>query len=289
MNRRAFTLVELMVGAAVASVLAVAIFALMNAGMILSAKNLSINLTSNSMRTALDRVEQAVQQAETMPQLIDTAGNPVAAGSAAGIRFDRTVGSPYVVTLIGGVVPSTSTSLTLTRTTNSMAPPPVPRAGDVVRLSGTATTLRPHVQSVVAGAVTAALRQPFTVNLTAALGTTVDPIATNIVTANLVRSVAFIVMPANGKPELRYYDRYDTTPVGSLNDPAYYFVVTDQIGTGMGDATPFSIVTYDAKPFVNFSLRVRSSGFDRGIRSLQRDQYNTFARTDTYIRPKILP
>ena len=91
MKRQAFTLIEILVGAAISSVLAVGVFALMNAGMILSAKNLSLNLTSNSMRSALDRVEQVVQLGDTTDslsraQLINTSGTVVATGPAAGDR-----------------------------------------------------------------------------------------------------------------------------------------------------------------------------------------------------------
>jgi type II secretory pathway pseudopilin PulG len=287
MKRKAFTIVELLVGTAVASVLALAIFALMNAGMILSAKNLSLNLTSNSMRSTLDRVEQVVQMADTMPELIDNTGTVVTTGPAAGIKFDRTVGSPYVVSLSGGNIPSAATSLTLTRSTHAVASPPAPSPGDIVRIATTPTTLRPRIQSVVAGTVNAQSRQPFTANLTAALGTTVTPITATVVSARLVRNVALLVMPANGKPEMRYYHTFDTTT--NLNDPARYVVVTDQIGVAAEDSTPFSIVQYEGKSYVNFSLRVRASNADNGIRGQQLDHFNTYSRTETQIRPKILP
>ena len=287
MKCRAFTILEILVGAAISSVLAVAIFALMNAGMILSAKNLSLNLTSNSMRTALDRVEQVVQQGDTMPELINTAGTVVTTGPAAGIKFDRAVGSPYVVTVSGTSIPSATTGLTLTRSTHSVASPPVPKAGDIVRIATTATTLRPRIQSVVVGAVSGLSRQPCTVTFEAALGTTVTVSAGNIVSARLVRNAAFLVMPSGGKPELRYSDSFETTT--NLNDSTKYVVVTDQIGVAAEDATPFSLTTLGGQSFVSFSLRVRASNNDRGIRSQQRDEYNTYSRTETFIRPKTAP
>ena len=133
----------------------------------------------------------------------------------------------------------------------------------------------------------AQLRQPFTANLTAALGTTVTPVAATIVSARLIRNVAFIVMPANGKPELRYYHTFDTTT--NYNDPTKYSVITDQIGTDSTDATPFSLVTYDSKSYVSFSLRVRASNADRGMRGQQKNDFNTYNRTETLIRPKTTP
>lgn len=283
MKRQAFTLVEVLVGTAVSAVLATAIFALLNAGMILSAKNLSLNLTSNSMRTALDRVEQGVQMGNAMPTLIDTAGADVAAGSAAGIKFDRVVGSPYVVTLPAGGIPASATTLTLTRSTHPVASPPVPSAGDIILITVNEATLRARIQSV-GNPVAGAGRQSFLITLTAPLGTAVAPITATIVSSRLVRNVAFLVKPANGKPELRYYQTFDTTT--NLNNPAGYTVVTDQIGTAAADATPFSIVPVGTQSFVSFSLRVRASNADQGIRSQQRDQFNTYSRIETLIRPK---
>ena len=286
MKCRAFTLVEVLIGTAVSSVIAVAIFALTNAGMILSAKNLSLNLTSNSIRTALDRVEQVVQVGDTMPTLINTTGADVASGLAAGIKFDRAVGGPFVITAPVGGLPAATTTLTMTRSTHAVASPPAPRVGDIVKIA-TATGLRPRIQSLTTGTVDAQLRQPFTATLAATLGTAVPLTAGTIMSANLVRNVAFISMPSNGRQELRYYDSFDTTV--SLNDATKYIVVTDQMGVTAPDTTPFSLVMIEDKSFVNFSLRVRASSNANAIRGRERDQFNTYSRTDTQIRPKTLP
>lgn len=282
---RAFTLVEILVGTAVSSIIAMAIFAMMNAGMILSAKNLALNLTSNSMRSALDRVEQVVQMGDRMPTLLDTTGATMTAGPAAGIRFDRFLGAPFVVTTVAGIIPSTGMTLTLTRSTHAVASPPAPAPGDIVRIATTADTLRPQIQSVVAGLVDAQSRQSFVVTLTAPLGTTVSVLSGSILTAKTVRHAAFVVMPASGRQELRYYDNFATA---NLSNPAKYILVTDQMGVQAADTTPFSIVSRGARPFVSFSLRVRSDK-NAGIRAMQRDEFNTFSRTETLIRPKTIP
>ena len=174
MKRRAFTLLELLVAVAISSILAVGMFALLNAGMILSAKNLSLNLTSNSMRTALDRVEHEVQLCDTtdatsVPQLINTSGAVVTTGPAAGVQFDRAIGSPYVVTVTGGTIPSSTTSLTLTRSKHPLASPPIPQPGDIVRIALTDAAMRPRIQSKNVGTVDAQLREPCTVTFEAAL------------------------------------------------------------------------------------------------------------------------
>ena len=286
MKTRGFTLVEMIIGAAVTSILALAVFAVMNASMVLSAKNLSLNLTSNSLRSALDHVEQSVQMGYNMPTLVTASGAATNVQPAAGITFDKFLGSPYVVTVPGGGIPASTTVLTLTRSTDAVASPPIPRAGDIIRLATTASTLRPHIQSVVVGAVDAQLHQAFTITLTAALGTAVNPTSGTILTAEVIRNVAFIVVPNSGKQELRYYASFDAT--GDVNDVTKYAMVIDQIGSGTVDATPFTLTTYESKPFVSFSIRVRASSWDQGLRS-QRDSFNTYNRVETLLRPKIIP
>jgi prepilin-type N-terminal cleavage/methylation domain-containing protein len=287
MNKHGFTLVELIVGAAVASIIAVAIFALMNAGVILSAKNLSLNLTSNSLRGALDRVEQAVQRGDSMPQLVDNNGAPVSAGAAPGIKFDLYVGSPFIITAGAGGLPASTTTLTLTRSTNAIASPPPPRPGDVIVIANTSASLRPRIQSVTTGAVDAQLRQPFTITLDAPLGTAVVPTAGTILSSKLVRSVGFMVRPSNGCQELRYYDTFDTTT--NYDDPTRYVLITDKLGDDAADTTPFSLAQIEGKTFLNLSLRVRASDTDKGIRGRQRDSFNTYNRVETVVRPKTVP
>ena len=47
--------------------------------------------------------------------------------------------------------------------------------------------------------------------------------------ARLVRQEAFIVVPTNGKNELRFYPSFQVT--SDIDDPASYVLVTDQLGT----------------------------------------------------------
>jgi type II secretory pathway pseudopilin PulG len=287
MRRGGFTIIELLIGTVVASIMSVAIFALMNTGMILSAKNLSLNLTSNSMRQSLDRIEQVIQQGDTLPQLINANGGIVTSGPAAGIAFDRYVGGPYVVTIAGGTLPASSTSLVLTRSTNAIASPPIPRVGDIVRIDSTANTVRPHVQTVTPGAVDAQNRQPITVTLSAPLGISVTLGVSSVKTAKLVRSVALLVKPKNGRQELRYYESFDTT--SNLNDPTRYAVVTDQIDVDPEDTTPFSMTSSSGKTFVSFSVRTRAAMAVNRLQTLQRERFNTHARIEAYVRPKTIP
>ncbi|MDB6150367.1 MAG: hypothetical protein JWQ44_1815 [Chthoniobacter sp.] len=282
---RGFTLVELLVSGAIASTIGIAVFMFMHAGMFLAAKNLSLNLTSNSMRTALDRVENVLQQGDNNPSLIDATGAPATA-PAAGVKVDQFLGAPYVVTAPVTGLPATTTSMTLTRSTNALASPPLPKAGDVIRIDGTDATVRPRVASVVVGAINSA-RQPITVTLTEPLGTPVIFVSSTVITAKLVRPVAFIVLPNGSRKELRYYDRFE--PVPNVHDATQYVVVSDQIGLQGEDATPFSMSQIAGKNFVAFSLRVRASDYDRRLFGKQVDEFNTFSRVETYVRPKVNP
>lgn len=286
--QRAFTLVEVLIATSISSAVGLAVFAFLNAGMYLTAKNLSLNYTSDQMQSALDQVEQALQQGDSNPTLIDTTGATVTNAAAAGVRFDRFVGGPWVVTTNSGTIASSATSLTITRSTHSLASPPLPAVGDIIRIDGTPSTLRPRVSnSATSDTTDAALRRnTLTFPLAAALGTTVTN-NSGTLTAKVIRRVAFLVMPNGNKRELRYYPSFEITT--NLNDPTRYKVITDQIGSQPADSTPFTLSTVSGKTFVNFSLRVGSTTYNNSLRRQQSDEYNTFTRIESVLRPKVNP
>lgn len=286
LHRRAFTLVEMLIGAAMACVVGLAVFAVLHAGMLLAARNLSVNLTNNSMRGALDRTEQILQQADTMPVLIDTAAAP-ATGPAAGVSFDGYLGGPYVVSAPPTGLPASTTVLTVVRSTNPFASPPLPKPGDILRISNTDPALRPRVAATFVNPPDGAQHQAISVTLTAALGTPVTFVASAILTGKFVRPAALLVMPAGAKRELRYYPLFETAT--NLSDPAQYVMLTDQVGMQPGDATPFTLVANQGRTFVNLSLRVRASDFDRRLAGRQVDEFNTFARVDSLLSRKLSP
>jgi hypothetical protein len=242
-------------------------------------------VTNNALRGSLDRAEQLLQQADSMPVLINTTG-AATTGPAAGVRFDRFVGAPYVLTIPAAGLPVTTTALSLQRSTDALAAPPIPVPGDIIRIDGEAATLRPRASSVVSTAPNAALRQTMTVTLAAPLGSEVTS-ASTMLTAKVIRSVALIVMPNGAKRELRYYPSWDLTT--DLGDSTKYTVLTDQVGMQADDATPFSLITTQTKSFVNMSFRVRANKFDRRLLGKQADHFNTFSRVDVQIRPKVNP
>jgi hypothetical protein len=285
-DRGAFTLTELMTCVVMAGFVGIAVFAMTNAAMMMMARNISVNLTNNSERRSLDRIEASIQQAYTMPVLINTSGAS-ATSPAAGVAFDYFVGSPYVVTVSGGSLPSSTTSLTLVRSTNSVASPPIPSVNDVVMLNGAPSTVRALISSVSVGSTDGSLHQTITVTLASALGSAVSVPGSGTLTAVLVHKLAYIVMPGGSGNELRFYPNYETTT--SLTDPTKYLLVSDEIALQSGDATPFSLTQNTSANFVTMSLRVRSDEFDQRLSKKQADQFNTYARLDVAIRPKINP
>ena len=288
LRSRGFTLIELMVSGLVASAVGMAVFAFLNAGMYLTAKNLSLNYTSNQMRTALDRVEQVLQQGDANPVLIDAAGAPVTGAAAAGVKLDRFVGGPWVVSTSGGTVTVGATTLSITRSTDPLASPPLPTVGDIVKLDGTGSTLRPCVGGApTVGKVNGEKLQTVTVPLAAPMPAAIASISTSVLTAKLVRQVAFIVMPKGARKELRYYPSIESTT--NLQDPTQYTLITDQIGSQAADGTPFTLATVSGKTFVNFSLRVGASTYDKRLLNKQSDEYNTFSRVESVLRPKVNP
>ncbi len=282
-RRGGFTLVELLIGSTIGVIVSLGVFAFINTGSMLTARNLSVNLTGTSLRGSLDRVESLIQQSDTLPRLIDTSAATVAGtGPAAGVQFDFFVGGPIVVNPGSLTLTSAVTSFTIRYAqASSRAPTP----GDIIRFDGAATTLRPRISAVTSNTLVSAGMRDAVVTLTSSLGTPFT--ATTALRGKLVRDVALIVMSAGGSRELRYYT--DMAGTTSLSDATKYVVLTDQIAMQAADATPFSKRTIAAREFVALSLRLRASNFDRRLNGQQADQFNTFAQVDSVIRPKTNP
>lgn len=265
-----FTLVEMLVAASLGVVLAGLSFAYLQAGTLLLAKNVAVNMSNNDLRGSMDQIQDRLQTAITVPILIDTSG-VVSASPTAGIYYDRLLGESYVVTHPGGSgLGSTDTSVTVTRSTDAYASPPLPAAGDVLLIDGAASTMRPRVSSVATGAVVGGL-QSITITFTAALGTAIDWNATDVKTAMLIRREALLVMPAGARSELRRYDAYESAPT-------QYTVISRQIGTQTGETTPFSIVTVGLDKLVNVDFRVRAKDSDNALATKELNGFSGFMR-----------
>lgn len=288
-SRAGFTVVELMIASSIGlAVLAVA-FSFMQSSGVLFAKSSSINQSHIGARGALERLTDSLQRANALPTLIDTAGNATTS-PAAGLSFDNFRGTPYVITHPGGSgLASSATSVTITRSTHARAAPPLPAVGDSLLIDTTsATVLRARIASVTVGATdTVNQRQTLTLTLSAPLGTNITWSASDPKTADLVRREAFIVMPAGGRNELRYYRTFE--PLPALNNAANYSVISNQLGTQGLEGTPFTITTTGSDTVVGGNLTSRSGDYSNYLAHKQTSGFNTFLKLNTVLTSRMRP
>jgi type II secretory pathway pseudopilin PulG len=280
----AFTLVELMIGLVVFMLLGGVVYSILINATTLMAKNISLNASSTTLRTALDRVYSELNQANGLPTLVsaDSTSAATASGPAAGMIFDRYLGGPYIVTNPGSGLVSTATSFSMKCSTDPLASPAVPQSNDVVSMDEGNT--RPLVQSCTSS--TSGGLKTLTVQLQNPIGKDIPWGASVQKTAYLIHREAIIVALANGHAELRFYKDAETLTASNCNDVSTYTVLTRDIGTASGEATPFSYVTQGSTRFLNIAMRVEDRQFNAYLASRQANDFNTFLRVDTMLRPR---
>jgi len=102
-NRRSFgvegsTLIELLISTGIVALTGGIIFAILNSGLILFAKNTAINMAHQQARVAVLTMEQDLHEAISIPQLVDASKVAVAGnGPAAGISFQLYAQGPLKV------------------------------------------------------------------------------------------------------------------------------------------------------------------------------------------------
>lgn len=284
-HNQGIALLELLVAAGAGATVLLGIAYFMTSGSLLFAKNVSTNLSHNSLRGALDKLVQSVDQAFGSVTPINTSGVAVAAGiKAPGVRFDQYRGGPYVVTHPGGSgLGSSATTVTLTRSVDAMASPPVPLPGDVILLSGAETT-RLKVQSVAVGGISGSQRQAITVTLQSPVGANIQWDASTVKTAKVVRRVAFVVVPNGPRNELRYFNNAEAiTAFATSTD---YSLVTNNIGMATVDATPFSSSTISGRNFLSVDLRVRAGQYANRLSTKEVNNFSTVERVSVTLSPK---
>ena len=94
-SRRGFTLVEMMVATAIASVVALAVFSVLSSSMKLSTENAVTNCSSRRARQALDRIGQTFRYAQDTPVLINADGTTATGTTSDGILVKNSLGGPY--------------------------------------------------------------------------------------------------------------------------------------------------------------------------------------------------
>ena len=286
-GRTAYTLIEICVGLMILVLVGGIAYSILLNSSVLLAKNISLNSSTTTLGSAIDRINAEVSQANGMPSLINADGSAAtAAGPAAGIVFDNYVGGPYVVTNPGGLgLVASASTFAMTFAPNAIGTLPLPKANDAVRFNG--STLRPLVNSstpAVLGAFPPAV-QPVTVTLKATLGQAVTWSATFSQTAFLVHRRAIVVVQNNGRNELRLYPNVETI-TSTCDLTTSYLVLNNSIGTQNGENTPFTVVTQDGNSFLSVSMRIEDQQYNKVLSKKQVQDSNTFLRVDTLIRPR---
>lgn len=282
-----FTLVEIAVGITILTVVGGIAYSILSNSTLLLAKNISINSSNTTVRSSLDRIYSEISQANGMPQLINADGSSASGtGPAAGVVFDRYRGGPYLVTNPGSNgLPASATSIDVKLSTDPLALPPIPAANDVLCVGS--NTVRPLVASSSPAALAPSppAVQSVTVTLKAKLGQSIPWSASVQETAFLVHREAIVVVPSNGRNELRIYPDVETTS-NSCSLATTYRVLSRDIANKSGDNTPFTIVTKDGANFISIAMRVEDTHYNQILASKQAKEFNTYLQVDAQVRPR---
>lgn len=277
-----------MVASSVLAVVSLVAFAFMRSGTILTAKSTRLNHSHDELRGSFDRLADHLLAANNVATLIGTDGQPTT-GPAPGLKFDKVVGDPYVLDppMLAGSFSSTATSLNVWRSTNLVATAPIPSVGDVMLIPTPTGNVRARIASVTTHAASLE-RQKLTLTFSAALGKSLSWQANQPQIAKVVRPEAFIVMPANGKNELRFYPQFE--PLPTLSDRSKYIVLTNQVGTSSGESTPFTIAMINDDRIVQSTLRVRETQYSKFMSQEEENSYSGYfqllVNLPSRLRPK---
>jgi type II secretory pathway pseudopilin PulG len=283
----AFTIVELLVAMSVMAVVSTIAFSFIRSGTLLTAKSTRLNHSHDELRIAFDRLADHLLSANNVPTLIGTNGLQAdvstvtdangyqVIGPAAGLKFDKVVGDPYVLDppAAAGSFNSNATSLNVWRSTNSVATAPIPTVGDVIIIETPTGTARAQISAVTVHSASGAT-QKISLTFSSALGKSLSWLADQPQIAKVVRPEAFIVMPANGRNELRFYPQFE--PLPTLSDRSKYKVLTMQVGTASGESTPFSLVDMNGDRIVQSTLRVRETDYAGYLSRQEQNSYSGY-------------
>ncbi len=291
-----FSLTEILIAIVVLVVIGVMVTSFTVTETWLFAKNTALNNSHRSARRALDRLANELQQTQNLPTLIDETGNPTAASTAAGLSYDRLVGAPYKIEDPGGGgFKAKDTKITITLSTDPLASPPLPQAGDVLLLDlPNGGPLRAQVSSIKITKIDAKnKRQTIDLTLVNKLGIDIPFDSAQTQAAQLVRRQAFIVVPSGARNELRYYQSFE--PMPNLSDPSEYVLITPDISTvklpdgTRRDVTPFSIDTSTGDKLVKASLRMQAREYVYSLANKQANSFNTFVQMDVTLPSRLRP
>ena len=313
-HRGGFTILELLVATMAAVIVTAGVYTLMQAGLIVSVKGLSTNATGTAARFSLDRVNQFTEIAYDAPKLVSHTGATVTGtGPAAGVRFYRYGGGPYVINLPSAGLSGTTRSISLTCAKNAHVPPPVPQPYDsfvintTILMSGSANQVNAYVAAGSATVISSTNGNKITYTiqlsepLTGAGGSAgVIPADAGTVTAILIRPTAIVAVPTARGRELRLYETFPKENSLNVNTP--HTVLTDQVALATWDANasasdamsdanakPFSLSTLNGRTFVNTDLRVRDNRYGKYLQTRQADEFASYLQINSRVPIKCNP
>jgi prepilin-type N-terminal cleavage/methylation domain-containing protein len=224
-DRRAFTLVELMISVALSAVAGMILLSVLVTTMSLCSQNAVTNLSNYRARQALDRLNSIVRFAENTPTLINADGTTATSGTSDGILVKNTVGGPYVFLNANGStsadIPSGATSFMVQFAASAGSDAPV--VGDCFLVN---LATQPELEVTSVGAVTTSGAISSAVITTRqGLTETASP-GTYAVSAARYRKEAYLFAVSGSSYTLRHYPR--VTSVMNYTTASSYL----ELGTG---------------------------------------------------------
>jgi hypothetical protein len=283
----AYTLIELIIYAAMGCVLSLISYSALRSAATLSVKNTNLVRSHDDLRSAYDRLARNLLSANNVPTLVSATGATVPITDttyAAGISYDRAIGGTYILSPWPGAgnVTATQTSLNVLRSADSLAYREPPKAGDIFIIPSATGNLRATVTTCISNGITNNV-EALTCGISAPLGQAIYWVADAPITAKLIRPEAFIVIGN----ELRYYPDFE--PIPSLSDTNAYRLMTDQVSTQSGEQTPFCVKNFNGDRILTSTLQIRERPNASWIADEEQNSYNTYFQLHVNLPSRLRP
>jgi len=218
-RREGFSLIEVLVATGAMGVIATVMWALLNFGLNMFARNVRVNMAHQQARNGTMRVIRDLHQSISIPQLVDVNFQPVTtAGPAAGVTFQIVTSGPFEID-------NDPTSPQLLQVATPRPNPSPPSIGDHM------VVLDYNIETDIVDVTAAGVgTNHWNIFLTNNDETRIQTKSGSFVVCYITRRVGYMV---NGG-ELRFYPNL-------IKTPSQYYVVAHNITS----ATPFSIPLND--------------------------------------------
>ena len=275
------SLVETILTLAASLVVGVFLAGFIRTSTTLFAKNVATNLSHNSTRSAVERLTQDVNAANGAITLVTQSGQAIPSGNASGIRIDTLRGYGFVVEHPRGAgLLSSSTAITLRRSRESVTASSSPIVGDVILIDGNESARLRVANSRVK---TDGQSDFIDVSLAAPLGFDILWNENSILSAKVIRPVAYVAFAAGQRNELRFYG--DAGGISDFSVSTAYSVLASNLGVAPGDVTPFSYKAVDSRNFLRVVLRLQAEDYS-SLLSRERNNFSSVQRVELMLSPR---